>query len=145
MRFLFLKISHFTTFPRMLWFSILTRGLGNFAVGYYANVSLLRQSFSESLEASPSSKKRVICEISHFASFNRNFVYFPWIKDLTALQVLKTLNGINMTTTFLKRKSLFTVSFKKFYFSEFCILPLFLDACSTFFLHTFSLNNFSGI
>ena len=65
----------FTTFARVL-FSTITRGLSNFAAVYYNIVSLLRQSFSESLESELSSEKLVICEILRFTNFNGNLVYF---------------------------------------------------------------------
>ena len=48
----------------------------------YNMVSLLRQSFSESLESGLSSEKLVICKISHFTNLNRHLVYFPSIKHL---------------------------------------------------------------
>ena len=57
-------------------------------------VSLLRQA----------SEKLVICEILHLTNLNRNLVYSPWLKDLTTLQVVITLNGINVTSAFLKKK-----------------------------------------
>ena len=112
------------------WFSNLTRRLGNFAAVYYTIVSLLRQSFSESLDSGLSSEKLVICEISHFTHFNRSLVYFPWIKSLTTLQLLITLNGINMTPAFLKKGPL-TVYLKSCLLRNFCIL---------FFLNTFFIN-----
>ena len=74
------EISHFTTFAES-WFSNLTSGLGNFATIYYTIVSLLRQSFSESLDSGLPSEKLAICEVSHFTNFNRRLVYFPWIKN----------------------------------------------------------------
>ena len=72
------------------WFPILTRGFGNFALyhGIITTTKVLRKP-----------------EISHFTNFNRSLVYFPWIKSLTTLQLLKTLNGINMTPAFLKKES----------------------------------------
>ena len=99
------------------WFSNLTRRLGSFATVYYTIVSLLRQSFSESLDSGLSSEKLVICEISHFTNFNRSLVYFPWIKSLTTLQLLITLNGINMTPAFFKKGSLNSL-LKKVVFCE---------------------------
>ena len=113
------------------WFSNLTRRLGNFAAVCYTIVSLLRQSFSESLDSGLSSEKLVICEISHFKNFNRSLVYFPWIKSLTTLQLLITLNGINMTPAFLKKGSIDSL-LKKLSFAQFCILLLFLN---TFFIN----------
>ena len=111
------EIFHFTTFLES-WFSIVKRGLGNFATVYHTTVSLPRQSFSESLESRLSSEKLAICKSSHFTNFNRNLVYFPCIKDLATLQVLITLNGINMTPAFLKKKySQFTL--------KSCILQIF--------------------
>ena len=112
------------------WFSTLTTGLSNFAA-VYNMVSLLRQSFSESLNSGLSSEKLVICEISHFTNFNRSLVYFPWIKSLTTLQVLLTLNRINMTPAFLKKGSINSL-LKKLYFEKFRILLLFLN---TFFIN----------
>ena len=48
-------------------------------------------------------RKLVICKISHFTNFNRSLVYFPWVKRFTTLNLLITLNGINMTPAFLKK------------------------------------------
>ena len=70
-------------------FSTLTKGLGNFATVNHTMASLPWHSFSESLQSRQLSLgKLVICEIFHFTNFNINLVYFPWIKDLTTLQVL---------------------------------------------------------
>ena len=82
---------------RESWFSTFTRGLGCSAAVYDIMISLLWQSFLESLKSGLSSEKLLIWEILHFTNFNRNLVYFLWIKDLAILQVLITLNGINMT------------------------------------------------
>ena len=112
------------------WFPILTRGLGSFVAVYYTIVSLLWQRFSESLESGLSSEKLVTCEISHFTNFNRSLVYFPWIKSLGTLQLLRTFNGIKMTPAFLKKGSTNSILkksciFRNFAFriSQFTIFP----------------------
>ena len=104
------------------WFPILTRGLSSFVAVYYTIVSLLRQRFSESLESGLSSEKLVI---SHYTNFNRSLVYFPWIKSLTTLQLLRTFNGIKMTPAFLKKGSTNSILKKSLFceISHFTIFP----------------------
>ena len=69
----------------------------------------------------------------HFRTFNRNFVYFLWIEDLT-LQSLITLNGINMTPAFLKKDSINSLP-KNLYFAKFRILKLFVNTFFTYYMH----------
>ena len=70
----------------------------------------------------------------HFTNFNRNLVYFPWIKDLTTLQVLITLNEINMSPAFLEKGSINSF-LKKVVFCKISHFTTFLNTYSIYYKH----------
>ena len=103
------EISHFTTFARILVFKPYK------TIGQFCN-SLLYHSIIATTKLLRKPGFRAIFRKT--CSFNRRLVYFPWIKSLTTLQLLITLNGINMTPAFLKKGSVDSV-LKKVVFCEF--------------------------
>ena len=118
----FYEISHFITFARILVFKPYKR------IGQLCS-SLLYHSIITLTKLLRNPGSRAIFRKT--TNFNRSLVYFPWIKSLTTLQVLLTLNRINMTPAFLKKGSINSL-LKKLYFEKFRILLLFLN---TFFIN----------
>ena len=102
------EISHFTTFARILVFKPYKR------IGQFCN-SLLYHSIIATTKLLRKPGFRAVFRKT--CSFNRRLVYFPWIKSLTTLQLLITLNGINMTPAFFKKGSLNSL-LKKVVFCE---------------------------
>ena len=93
----FCEISHFITFARILVFKPYKR------IGQLCS-SLLYHSIITLTKLLRNPGSRAIFRKT--TNFNRSLVYFPWIKSLTTLQLLITLNGINMTPAFLEKESI---------------------------------------
>ena len=90
------EISYFTTFAKILVFKSYKR------MGQLCS-SLLYHSIITTTKLLRKPELRDIFRKTK--NFNRSLVYFPWIKSLTTLQLLTTLNGINRTPAFLKKGS----------------------------------------
>ena len=95
----------------------------------------------KNLQLGLSSGKNIICKISHFVTFHRNFLFIPWkiFGDFTAAYNTEW----NQYHTSISKKALSRAHLKKLHIAKFCILQIFPNTWFSSIRRT--LNNFTGI
>ena len=124
------EISHFTTFAKILVFSLQKQTGQLYSCCQYHIISLQYQKFTLNLQLGISPNK--MCNLRNVVFFNisQNLGFLLLEKDLTTLRLLRILHGIKIIDNIKGFNNDYSQDYlqKNLYFAKFCMLQLLLES-----------------